>query len=122
MFNIGVCMFKTSHYLICSSAGHLTFECRNFVRVDPRKDIVLDVSSTSSEESEEEEQEAVSKEKIFGTSHSKGSLTISQNNSIALKFNILVCNLFKLYLKSQQISILIVSLVPQNVFHVMFIL
>lgn len=37
-------------------AGHLTFECRNFVRVDPRKDIVLDVSSTSSEESEDEEQ------------------------------------------------------------------
>lgn len=36
------------------SAGHLTFECRNFVRVDPQKDIVLDVSSTSSEESEEE--------------------------------------------------------------------
>ncbi|KTG45642.1 hypothetical protein cypCar_00043057, partial [Cyprinus carpio] len=53
--------------------GHLTFECRNFVRVDPRKDIVLDVSSTSSEESEEEEQEAVSKEKIFDSSHSKGS-------------------------------------------------
>lgn len=37
-------------------AGHLTFECRNFVRVDPQKDIVLDVSSTSSEDSEEEEE------------------------------------------------------------------
>ncbi|KAG8131061.1 hypothetical protein E2320_017582 [Naja naja] len=36
-------------------AGHLTFECRNFLRVDPKRDIVLDVSSTSSEESEEEE-------------------------------------------------------------------
>lgn len=36
------------------SAGHLTFECRNFVRVDPQKDIVLDVSSTSSEESEDD--------------------------------------------------------------------
>lgn len=36
------------------SAGHLTFECRNFVRVDPQKDIVLDVSSTSTEESEED--------------------------------------------------------------------
>lgn len=55
-----------------SSAGHLTFECRNFVRVDPRKDIVLDVSSTSSEESEEEGQQEVRKEKIFGSSHSKG--------------------------------------------------
>lgn len=57
---------------ISSTAGHLTFECRNFVRVDPRKDIVLDVSSTSSEESEEEQQEAVSKEKIFGSSQAKG--------------------------------------------------
>ncbi|XP_032297248.1 protein SREK1IP1 isoform X1 [Coturnix japonica] len=35
--------------------GHLTFECRNFLRVDPQRDIVLDVSSTSSEDSEEEE-------------------------------------------------------------------
>jgi len=40
--------------LFCS-AGHLTFECRNFLRVDPQRDIVLDVSSTSSEDSEEEE-------------------------------------------------------------------
>uniref|UniRef100_A0A3Q3MVN5 Protein SREK1IP1 n=1 Tax=Labrus bergylta TaxID=56723 RepID=A0A3Q3MVN5_9LABR len=38
----------------CGYPGHLTFECRNFVRVDPQKDIVLDVSSTSTEESEED--------------------------------------------------------------------
>ncbi|GAA6068319.1 protein SREK1IP1 [Tachysurus ichikawai] len=56
----------------CGYPGHLTFECRNFVRVDPRKDIVLDVSSTSTEESEEEEQQDVRKEKIFGGSRSKG--------------------------------------------------
>lgn len=37
------------------SAGHLTFECRNFVRVDPQKDIVLDVSSTSTESESEED-------------------------------------------------------------------
>lgn len=42
------------------------------MRVDPRKDIVLDVSSTSSEESEEEGQQEVRKEKIFGSNHSKG--------------------------------------------------
>lgn len=59
-------------FLSTSSAGHLTFECRNFVRVDPRKDIVLDVSSTSSEESEEEGQQEVRKEKILGSSRSKG--------------------------------------------------
>ncbi|XP_078074428.1 protein SREK1IP1 isoform X1 [Mustelus asterias] len=40
----------------CGYPGHLTFECRNFVRVDPQKDIVLDVSSTSSEDTEEEEE------------------------------------------------------------------
>lgn len=44
---LSVCLF--------CSAGHLTFECRNFLRVDPQRDIVLDVSSTSSEDSEEEE-------------------------------------------------------------------
>ncbi|XP_032705644.1 protein SREK1IP1 isoform X2 [Lontra canadensis] len=41
----------------CGYPGHLTFECRNFLRVDPKRDIVLDVSSTSSEESEEEHAE-----------------------------------------------------------------
>lgn len=33
-----------------SAGGHLTFQCRNFVRVDPKKDVVVDVSSTSSED------------------------------------------------------------------------
>jgi hypothetical protein len=36
------------------AAGHLTFQCRNFVQVDPQKDIVLDVSSTSSESDDED--------------------------------------------------------------------
>ncbi|XP_063819218.1 protein SREK1IP1 isoform X2 [Pseudophryne corroboree] len=38
----------------CGYPGHLTFECRNFLRVDPQRDIVLDVSSTSSEDTDEE--------------------------------------------------------------------
>ncbi|CAH1237794.1 SREK1IP1 [Branchiostoma lanceolatum] len=38
----------------CGYTGHLTFECRNFLRANPAQDIVLDVSSTSSEDSEEE--------------------------------------------------------------------
>ncbi|XP_050316147.1 protein SREK1IP1-like [Anthonomus grandis grandis] len=33
----------------CGYAGHLTYQCRNFLKVDPDKEIVLDVSSTSSE-------------------------------------------------------------------------
>lgn len=33
----------------CGYAGHLTYQCRNFIKVDPNKEIVLDVSSTSSE-------------------------------------------------------------------------
>nr|XP_027807422.1 protein SREK1IP1 [Marmota flaviventris] len=41
----------------CGYPGHLTFECRNFLRVDPKRDIVLDVSSTSSEDSDEENEE-----------------------------------------------------------------
>ncbi|KAG8231494.1 hypothetical protein J437_LFUL007671 [Ladona fulva] len=37
----------------CGYAGHLTYQCRNFIKVDPNKDIVLDVSSTSSDSAEE---------------------------------------------------------------------
>ncbi|CAG9570749.1 unnamed protein product [Danaus chrysippus] len=37
----------------CGYAGHLTFQCRNFIKVDPNKEIVLDVSSTSSDTEEE---------------------------------------------------------------------
>lgn len=37
----------------CGYSGHLTFQCRNFIKIDPNKDIVLDVSSTSSESEEE---------------------------------------------------------------------
>lgn len=34
-------------------AGHLTFQCRNFLKVNPAQDVVLDVSSTSSESDED---------------------------------------------------------------------
>ncbi len=37
----------------CGYAGHLTFQCRNFVKLDPVKDVVLDVSSTSSDSDSE---------------------------------------------------------------------
>ncbi|XP_045505658.1 protein SREK1IP1-like [Colias croceus] len=37
----------------CGYAGHLTFQCRNFIKVDPNKEIVLDVSSTSSDSGQE---------------------------------------------------------------------
>ncbi|GAB1608320.1 hypothetical protein Ahia01_001116200 [Argonauta hians] len=37
----------------CGYAGHLTFQCRNFIKADPRKDVLLDVSSTSSESSDD---------------------------------------------------------------------
>ena len=36
----------------CGYSGHLTFQCRNFIKLDPVKDPVLDVSSTSSDEDE----------------------------------------------------------------------
>ncbi|XP_065205505.1 protein SREK1IP1-like [Planococcus citri] len=36
----------------CGYPGHLTYQCRNFIKVDPNKDVVLDVSSTSSEDEE----------------------------------------------------------------------
>ena len=37
-----------------SIAGHFTYQCRNFTRVNPSQDIVLDVSSTSSESDEDQ--------------------------------------------------------------------
>ena len=33
----------------CGYAGHLTYQCRNFLKLSPNKDILLDVSSTSSD-------------------------------------------------------------------------
>lgn len=36
----------------CGYAGHLTYQCRNFIKIDPNKEIVLDVSSTSSDTDE----------------------------------------------------------------------
>ncbi|KAA8589484.1 hypothetical protein FQN60_012849 [Etheostoma spectabile] len=56
----------------CGYPGHLTFECRNFVRVDPQKDIVLDVSSTSSEESEDDEPAPQRNEKLGRSRGSHG--------------------------------------------------
>eukprot|EP01137_Pigoraptor_chileana_P003223 Opistho-2@43109 len=32
----------------CGQIGHLTFQCMNFIRVDPKKEVHLDISSTSS--------------------------------------------------------------------------
>ncbi|CAI7990670.1 Protein SREK1IP1 [Geodia barretti] len=40
----------------CGYSGHLTFECRNFLRQNPSQEVHLDVSSTSSEEEEEKEE------------------------------------------------------------------
>ncbi|XP_041358272.1 protein SREK1IP1-like [Gigantopelta aegis] len=37
----------------CGYAGHLTYQCRNFIKADPNKDVMLDVSSTSSDSSDE---------------------------------------------------------------------
>ena len=37
------------------AAGHLTFQCRNFVKVDPQREIILDVSSTSSDTDDDTE-------------------------------------------------------------------
>lgn len=39
----------------CGYPGHFTYQCRNFLKVNPNKDIVLDISSTSSETESEEE-------------------------------------------------------------------
>lgn len=38
----------------CGYPGHLTYQCRNFIKIDPDKDVVLDVSSTSSEDEDYE--------------------------------------------------------------------
>ena len=53
----GPAFFRTSEQRTaackkCGYSGHLTFQCRNFVQLDPEKDVVLDVSSTSSSDSD----------------------------------------------------------------------
>ncbi|KAK8770692.1 hypothetical protein V5799_012844 [Amblyomma americanum] len=40
----------------CGYPGHFTYQCRNFLKANPNKDIVLDVSSTSSEDDSDEEE------------------------------------------------------------------
>ncbi|CAF4154699.1 unnamed protein product [Rotaria socialis] len=37
----------------CGYVGHLTYQCRNFIQIDPAKAAVLDVSSTSSPSSDD---------------------------------------------------------------------
>ena len=61
-----------------SIGGHLTFECRNFLRADPNKEVHLDISSTSSEEDEEQEQqkkitneESVPAERLSSDQHAR---------------------------------------------------
>ena len=44
---------------VCLTAGHFTYQCRNFQRVNPSQEIVLDVSSTSSESSDDSNEEVV---------------------------------------------------------------
>ena len=46
----------TELYTLYHVAGHLTYECRNFIKLD-KQNIHLDVSSTSSEEESDEDNE-----------------------------------------------------------------
>ncbi|XP_055952728.1 protein SREK1IP1-like [Argiope bruennichi] len=65
----------------CGYPGHFTYQCRNFLKINPDKDIVLDISSTSSESEEdfvspltqlrEEEKKMEVKEKKKSSKHSK---------------------------------------------------
>ncbi|CAL1289813.1 unnamed protein product [Larinioides sclopetarius] len=65
----------------CGYPGHFTYQCRNFLKINPDKDIVLDISSTSSESEEdfispltqlrEEEKKTEEKERKKSSKHSK---------------------------------------------------
>ncbi|KAG4072052.1 hypothetical protein HA402_015551 [Bradysia odoriphaga] len=65
----------------CGYSGHLTFQCRNFLKVDPNKEILLDVSSTSSDSdtqyltplTELRQKELVDKKRELETSSKKKS-------------------------------------------------
>jgi len=39
----------------CGYPGHFTYECRNFVKLDQEKAVVLDISSCSSDSEEEDD-------------------------------------------------------------------
>ena len=52
LYSVVACMFSNYvdvGYCFYLTGGHLTFQCRNFLKVDPGKDVLLDVSSTSSD-------------------------------------------------------------------------
>ena len=48
----------------CGYSGHFTFECRNFVKLDPEKDVALDVDSTSSESDSDTPLQALRKHEL----------------------------------------------------------
>ena len=57
-----------------SKGGHLTFECRNFVRQNPSQQVHLDISSTSSEEEEEEQDKEVVEKEGRGSHDDRGDV------------------------------------------------
>ena len=76
-------------------AGHLTFECRNFLRVDPKRDIVLDVSSTSSEESDEENEELNKLQAL--QEKSKQNFFFPPAFKVVSKCPVVLCHLYLLF-------------------------
>ena len=48
-------LLLNSGIILSHTHGHLTYECRNFIRANPTQDVHLDISSTSSEESEKKD-------------------------------------------------------------------
>ena len=62
----------TYQYLF--SGGHLTFQCRNILKIDSEHDVVVDVSSTSSEDSDDDSLSSSSESKdqytlFFSSNH-----------------------------------------------------
>ncbi|CAG0886359.1 unnamed protein product, partial [Cyprideis torosa] len=49
----------------CGYPGHLTFQCMNFIKVNPNKDVVLDVESTSSDTEDETPLVSLRKEELL---------------------------------------------------------
>ena len=62
----------TCEYFHSCVGGHLTFECRNFLRENPSQKVHLDVSSTSSEEEEEEEKGGLERQRAAGSASPAG--------------------------------------------------
>ncbi len=85
-------MLSDSVDLHVPAAGHLTYECRNFIRTGTSQDIHLDISSTSSDDSEVSVSSTSSPSSSSGKGNKKGGWSTLSWQTVCVALNSLSYN------------------------------